>query len=74
MSKQYHYVVMYDADSKEWCVDWDSTADLAERRGTTYDLDTDQWSDDSGEDGFETEGTELASFLNEYNEEGQEED
>jgi hypothetical protein len=51
MSKQYHYVIVYDEDKNAFSIDWDTTgAILEENQGTVFDKDTQEW-----ELGFENE-------------------
>tara|TARA_R110000823_G_scaffold74029_2_gene170024 strand:- start:44 stop:253 length:210 start_codon:yes stop_codon:yes gene_type:complete len=51
MSKQYHYVIVYDEDNNAFSIDWDTTGViLEENQGTVFDKDTQEW-----ELGFENE-------------------
>lgn len=44
MTKQYHYVVMFDEESGRFEIDWDSTLErLEEDRGTIWDTVTHDW-------------------------------
>lgn len=44
MSKQYHYVVMYDNESNSFSIEWDTTQImLEENQGTIFDTDTQEW-------------------------------
>ena len=44
MAKQYHFVLMFDDETKELSIDWDTTQiALEEDRGTIFDTDTQDW-------------------------------
>jgi len=42
MSKQYHYIVMWDEETKEWSVDFDVAINYGE--GDVWDTSTEEWS------------------------------
>lgn len=51
MSKQYHYVAVYDTGTKEWSIDFDVSINYDE--GNVWDTKTQEWSypqDDLDED------------------------
>jgi hypothetical protein len=50
MSKQIHFVVCYDSETKRFEPDWEFTSDLSRRIGDAYDTETQEWVSVSMED------------------------
>ena len=50
MSKQYHYIAMYDDETKEWTIDFDSSFNYD--CGNVWDTEIEEWgfSDDEASD------------------------
>lgn len=61
MSKQYHYVVMYDNESNSFSIEWDTTQImLEENQGTIFDTDTQEWEAGFGNEAYEEIANKLA--------------
>ena len=72
MAKQYHYVVMFDEDTKEWSIEWDTTDIMLEQvEGTVFDKDTTEWTmsnvDETTEQDYRDTSDILADILKDYN-------
>ena len=72
MAKQYHYVVMFDEEKKEWSIEWDTTDIMLEQvEGTIFDKDTTEWTmsnaDESTEESYRDNSDILAFLLADYN-------
>lgn len=72
MSKQYHYVVMFDEDTKEWTIEWDTTDIMLEQvEGTIFDKTTTEWTpssdDEDTQDKYRDNSDILADLLKSYN-------
>ena len=72
MAKQYHYVVMFDEDTKEWSIEWDTTDIMLEQvEGTIFDKDTTEWTtcqeDENTENAYRETSDVLADILKDYN-------
>lgn len=72
MAKQYHYVVMFDEEKKEWSIEWDTTDIMLEQvEGTIFDKDTTEWAmssaDESTEESYRDNSDILAFLLADYN-------
>jgi len=72
MSKQYHYVVMFDEDTKEWSIEWDTTDVMLEQvENTVFHKDTTEWTmssvDEDTEQDYRDTSDVLADILNNYN-------
>lgn len=72
MAKQYHYVVMFDEERKEWSIEWDTTDVMLEQvEGTVFDTETTEWTTSSDtediEQGYRDTSDVLAELLNSYN-------
>jgi hypothetical protein len=64
MSKQYHYVIVYDEDKSEYRIDWDTTVVmLEENQGTVFDKDTQEWELGFGNETYETVYDKLNKLL-----------
>ena len=63
MSKQYHYVVVYNSETRNWGVEYDMTDMLNDRQQTVYDPETEKWSDADGDEQHEDLGTNLGAIL-----------
>jgi hypothetical protein len=64
MSKQYHYVVMYDSKTQNWVVEYEMTDNLLnERESSVYDTETYQWSSADEDEAHEDYGTNLGVIL-----------
>lgn len=72
MAKQHHYVVMFDEDTKEWSIEWDTTDIMLEQvEGTVFDKDTTEWTmsnvDETTEQDYRDTSDILADILKDYN-------
>ena len=72
MAKQYHYVVMFDEDTKEWSIEWDTTDIMLEQvEGTIFDKDKAEWTtcqeDENTENDYRDTSDILADILKDYN-------
>lgn len=72
MSKQYHYVVMFDEDTKEWSIEWDTTDIMLEQvEGTIFDTKTTEWTpssdDEDTQDKYRDNSDILVDLLKSYN-------
>lgn len=66
MSKQYHFVLMVDADTNELSIDWDTTQIvLEEDRGTVFDTDTQEWDLGFSDQNYENVANKLADKFRE---------
>ena len=79
MAKQFHYVVMFDTDTKEWGIEWDTTDVMLEQsQGTVFDTETGEWETNATDEVLEEEYRDnsdvLADLLREYNRLRNEED
>lgn len=79
MAKQYHYVVMFDEDTSEWSIEWDTTDIMLEQvEGTIFDKDTTEWTpsnvDEETEQNYRDTSDVLADLLHSYNKIRNEED
>lgn len=77
MSKQYHFVVLYDTATKRWRVD-PETLDAHFHNGEVWDTDSEEWegfrnTDKQSEDYISREDV-LSEILRDYNELLDEED
>lgn len=71
MSKQYHFVVVYDTDTKRWSVD-PETLDANFPNGEVWDTTAEEWegfrnTDELSEDFISREDV-LSEILRDYNE------
>lgn len=68
MSKQYHYVVVYDEMSNEFSIEWDTTHALMEDgNGTIFDTEEQEWSEGFEDDLYNVLSDRLAKILGEAN-------
>ena len=72
MAKQYHYVVMFDTETNEWSIEWDTTDIMLEQvEGTIFDKDTTEWTlssvDEDTEQDYRDTSDILADILKDYN-------
>ena len=72
MAKQYHYVVMFDEETGEWSIEWDTTDIMLEQvEGTVFDKDTTEWTpsnvDEDTEQNYRDTSDILADLLHDYN-------
>ena len=72
MAKQFHYVVMFDTETKEWGIEWDTTDVMLEQnQGTIFDTKTSEWetcgTDEVLEEDYRDSSDVLADLLSEYN-------
>lgn len=72
MAKQYHYVVMFDEDTKEWSIEWDTTDIMLEQvEGTIFDTKTTEWTpssdDEDTQDKYRDNSDILVDLLKSYN-------
>ena len=72
MAKQYHYVVMFDTETNEWSIEWDTTDIMLEQvEGTVFDKDTTEWTissvDEDTEQDYRDTSDILADILRDYN-------
>lgn len=79
MAKQYHYVVMFDEETGEWSIEWDTTDIMLEQvEGTIFDKDTTEWTpsnaDEETEQNYRDTSDVLADLLHSYNKIRNEED
>jgi hypothetical protein len=63
MSKQYHYVVVYDSKTRNWGVEYDMTDMLHDREQSLYDPETTKWSGARGDEQHEDLGYNLGAIL-----------
>ena len=64
MAKQYHFVLVVDADTNELSIDWDTTQIvLEEDRGTIFDTNTQEWEVGFGEKDYELVADKVADKL-----------
>lgn len=69
MSKQYHYVVVYDENTNSFSIEWDTTQMLLEEdSGTVWDTDTQEWSGGFADDLYNVLSDRLSKILGEANE------
>ena len=72
MAKQFHYVVMFDEETGEWSIEWDTTDIMLEQvEGTVFDKDTTEWTmsnvDEDTEQNYRDTSDILADLLHDYN-------
>ena len=71
MAKQFHYVVMFDEDTNEFSIEWDTTDVMLEQvEGTVFDKDTTEWTtctDEGVEQNYRDQSDVLADVLKSYN-------
>jgi hypothetical protein len=68
MSKQYHYVVVFDEKTNRFSIEWDTTSVLMEEgEGTIFDTDEQDWVSGFGDDLYNVLSDRLAKVLEEAN-------
>jgi hypothetical protein len=68
MTKQHHYVVVFDEKTNRFSIEWDTTQlMLEESNGTVFDTEEQAWQSGFGDDYYNVLSDRLAKILDEAN-------